>query len=77
MLKHTYDAVDSHFDTAHVGLGLWDGKASFKNFMVTTAEQPVVVDKTDLNAAIEAAGKLNEADYTPESWKAFATALNK
>ena len=77
VLKHTYDAVDSHFDTAHVGLGLWDGKASFKNFMVTTAEQPVVVDKTDLNAAIEAAGKLNEADYTPESWKVFATALNK
>ena len=42
VLKHTYDAVDSHFDTAHVGLGLWDGKASFKNFMVTTAEQPAL-----------------------------------
>ncbi|WP_290147728.1 glycoside hydrolase family 32 protein [uncultured Dubosiella sp.] len=40
-------------------------------------ETPVVVDKADLNAAIEAAGKLNEADYTPESWKAFVEALNK
>ncbi|WP_290146259.1 GH32 C-terminal domain-containing protein, partial [uncultured Dubosiella sp.] len=61
VLKHTYDTVDSHFDTAHVGLGLWDGKASFKNFMVTTAEQPVVVDKTALNEAIEEASKVDPA----------------
>ena len=39
-------------------------------------EAPVVtVDKTKLNAAIAAAEKLAEADYTEDSWKSLATAL--
>ena len=42
-------------------------------------EKPIQpsVDKTDLNKAIEEAGKLNEADYTTESWEVFTEALNK
>ena len=39
------------------------------------AEQPAPVDKTDLQAAVDAAGELVESDYTAESWEAFASAL--
>ena len=38
-------------------------------------ETPSQVDKTALNAAIEEAKNLTEADYTAESWKPFADAL--
>lgn len=74
VLTHTYDNVDAHYDKAHVGLGLWDGKAAFRNFMVTTPGSQTV-DKAKLNAAIKEAEALKEADYTPDSWKALAAAL--
>lgn len=35
-----------------------------------------VLDRTKLEAAIEAAGKLAEKDYTAESWRAFKKALS-
>ena len=38
-------------------------------------EQPVVVDKTTLNEAIEEASKVDPAPYTQESWDVFAAAL--
>lgn len=41
------------------------------------AETPVVVDKAALKAQIDAAGKLNKADYTEESWAALEAALAK
>ena len=37
--------------------------------------EPQTVDKTALNAAIEAADALKESDYTAESWAAMQTAL--
>ena len=36
---------------------------------------PSTVDKTALKAVVDAAAKLNEKDYTAESWKPFAEAL--
>ena len=36
----------------------------------------IIVDKTALNKAISDCGSLKAADYTPESWNAFQTALN-
>ncbi|KAB8292052.1 FIVAR domain-containing protein [Bifidobacterium avesanii] len=44
-------------------------------FTETPAPEPA--DKAALNAAIEAAGKLVESDYTAESWKVFASALSE
>ncbi|MBT1180382.1 InlB B-repeat-containing protein, partial [Bifidobacterium vespertilionis] len=38
------------------------------------ADKPSV-DKSDLQAAVDAAGELTESDYTAESWEAFASAL--
>jgi tetratricopeptide (TPR) repeat protein len=38
-------------------------------------EEVVEVDKSELEAAIEAAGELDEADYTEESWGVFASAV--
>jgi uncharacterized repeat protein (TIGR02543 family) len=42
-----------------------------------TGDNPGAADKSDLNARITYAGTLEEADYTPESWTAFETALAK
>ena len=39
------------------------------------APAPVVVDKSELQAAITEAEKLQESDYTAASWSAFQTAL--
>ncbi len=54
-----------------------DAAAKALNDAVTALEKPVVVivDKTALNAAIEAAEALAEADYTAETWAAMAEAL--
>jgi len=40
---------------------------------VTAKEQ--AVDKSKLQSAVDEAGKLNEKDYTADSWKAFAGQL--
>lgn len=40
-------------------------------------DQPIVVDKSGLQTAIDAAKKLNEKDYTPESWKVLQEKLEK
>ena len=42
---------------------------------VGDAPAPVPVDKSKLTAAIDAAGKLAEKDYTADSWTPFAKAL--
>lgn len=75
VLTHTYDNVDSHFDTAHIGLGLWDGKASFKNFIVTTPEQPAVVDKEALKEETAKADHMDKTGYTEESVAALDKAV--
>ncbi len=43
-----------------------------------TVKAPVTdeVNKTELNNVIASTEKLKEADYTPESWKAFRLALD-
>lgn len=43
----------------------------------TLSDEPQPVDKTALQAAVDAAGKLNESDYTTDSWKAFSDALSQ
>lgn len=42
---------------------------------VTVGDAPAPVDKSKLTAAIDAAGKLAEKDYTADSWTPFAKAL--
>ena len=42
---------------------------------VGDAPAPVPVDKSKLTAAVDAAGKLAEKDYTADSWTPFAKAL--
>lgn len=42
---------------------------------VGDAPAPVPVDKSKLTAAVDAAGKLSEKDYTADSWTPFAKAL--
>lgn len=42
---------------------------------VGDAPAPVPVDKSKLTAAVDAAGKLAEKDYTADSWAPFAKAL--
>ena len=42
---------------------------------VGNAPAPVPVDKSKLTAAVDAAGKLSEKDYTADSWTPFAKAL--
>lgn len=65
--------MDAHYDKAHVGLGLWDGKAAFQELHGDNPGSQTV-DKAKLNAAIKEAEALKEADYTPDSWKALAAA---
>lgn len=43
---------------------------------VAKGEEPEKVDKIALQEAIEAAGEMKEADFTPNSWKAFKEALD-
>ena len=43
---------------------------------VAKGEEPEKVDKTALQEAIEAAGEMKEAEFTPNSWKAFKEALD-
>lgn len=79
VLSHTLNETDAHFAKGHAGLGLWDGEASFKNFIVTAAKTPVqpdAVDLTALDTALKAAEDLNQADYTSESWTAFQNAVS-
>lgn len=42
---------------------------------VTVGDAPAPVDKSKLTAAVDAAGKLAEKDYTTDSWTPFAKAL--
>lgn len=42
---------------------------------VTVGDAPAPVDKSKLTAAVDAAGKLAEKDYTADSWTPFAKAL--
>ena len=42
---------------------------------VTVGDTPAPVDKSKLTAAVDAAGKLAEKDYTADSWTPFAKAL--
>lgn len=42
---------------------------------VTVGDAPAPVDKSKLTAAVDAAGKLAEKDYTADSWAPFAKAL--
>ena len=65
-LTHTYETVDAHYNEGHVGVGVWDGKATFQNFNVA---QKADVDKSALEAKIKEAEALKESDYTAESWK--------
>ncbi|KAA8816899.1 leucine-rich repeat domain-containing protein, partial [Bifidobacterium vespertilionis] len=63
-------------DTVTYDYVIPDGKIKY-TLPVTlkvTAAQPSV-DKSDLQAAVDEAGKLVESDYTAESWEAFASAL--
>lgn len=72
VLSHTFEQTASHFENGKAGLGLWDGKASFKNFRVIQE-----TDRSALNEAIENCGSLNKEDYTEESWAVFEAALNE
>ena len=42
---------------------------------VTVGDAPAPVDKSKLTAAVDAAGKLSEKDYTADSWTPFSKAL--
>ncbi|MBR6378188.1 MAG: FIVAR domain-containing protein, partial [Oscillospiraceae bacterium] len=60
------------------GSDAWDGgrlSASISPTQSTEPDPEPQVDKTALQAAIEAAEALNQADYTEESWAALAQAL--
>ena len=91
VLERTYDGVDSHFNKGRVGLGLWDGEASFKNFLVTQPKKPsgsqggngsgsIAENKNALNALINEVKDIdhkNTNNITPESLKTFKEALAK
>ncbi|EOS62131.1 hypothetical protein C815_00022, partial [Firmicutes bacterium M10-2] len=77
-LQYEYAQTDPHYTDAHVGLGLWDGKASFKNFMVTKVSD-ATVDTEALKQACEEAKNIVRETYTPQSLealdKAYADAI--
>ena len=58
------DAPDTGFTWASYG----------DNPVLASKDAPVVVNKTALEAAIDKAGKLNESDYTAETWEALVAA---
>ncbi|KAA8822902.1 immunoglobulin-like domain-containing protein, partial [Bifidobacterium vespertilionis] len=60
----TYTVADAAGNTA----------TAKRKVTVKEADKPSV-DKSDLQAAVDAAGELTESDYTAESWEAFASAL--
>ncbi len=49
--------------------------ATFKVIVTAKEPEPVSVDKSKLQAAVDEAGRLDEKDYTADSWKAFAGQL--
>jgi surface-anchored protein len=61
--------------TLPVAVGKVDVKKINPDTCFKDAQQPTVVDRTALAAAVAAAGKLKEADYTADSWAAFAKAV--
>lgn len=49
--------------------------ATFKVIVTAKEPEPVFADKSKLQAAVDEAGKLDEKDYTADSWKVFTGQL--
>lgn len=49
--------------------------ATFKVIVTAKEPEPVSADKSKLQAAVDEAGKLDEKDYTVDSWKVFTGQL--
>ena len=49
--------------------------ATFKVIVTAKEPEPVSADKSKLQAAVDEAGKLDEKDYTADSWKVFTGQL--
>ncbi len=54
-----------------------DNSAGIYSFKVygTASDEPEIIDKTEINELIEEISKLNEEDYTAESWEVLQNAL--
>ncbi|NEG88821.1 FIVAR domain-containing protein [Bifidobacterium aerophilum] len=76
--RYYFDAyIPVGYSGAHkISLQDADGNIQGWTDMTVGEKTPSSVDKTALNAAIAAAGKLNKSDYTEATWNAFAKALD-
>ena len=72
---HALKAGETTF-TVTPAINAEDGvSATFKVIVTAKEPEPVSVDKSKLQAAVDEAGRLDEKDYTADSWKAFAGQL--
>ena len=73
-LNHTFDTVDSYYNDAYVGLGLWDGDLEVQNLFVTNPHASKV-NKEDLQKAVDKANDVDTSLYTEETVRAYQEAL--
>jgi len=72
---HALKAGETTF-TVTPAVNAEDGvSATFKVIVKAKDSESTSVDKSKLQSAVDEAGKLNEKDYTADSWKAFAGQL--
>ena len=72
---HALKAGETTF-TVTPAVNAQDGVSTTFKVIVTAKEpEPVSVDKSKLQSAVDEAGKLDEKEYTADSWKAFAEQL--
>ncbi|WP_430492772.1 hypothetical protein ACK2E9_01185 [Bifidobacterium catenulatum] len=75
--KYYFDAViPAGLPTGEHKISVQDENGTVQAWTpVTVGDAPAPVDKSKLTAAVDAAGKLSEKDYTADSWTPFAKAL--
>lgn len=75
--KYYFDAViPAGLPTGEHKISVQDENGTVQAWTpVTVGDAPAPVDKSKLTAAVDAAGKLAEKDYTADSWTPFAKAL--
>ena len=73
-LNHTFDTVDSYYNDAYVGLGLWDGDLEVQNLFVTNPHASKV-NKENLQKAVDKANDVDTSLYTEETVRAYQEAL--
>ena len=75
--KYYFDAViPAGLPTGEHKISVQDENGTVQAWTpVTVGDAPAPVDKSKLTAAVDAASKLSEKDYTADSWTPFAKAL--